>query len=184
MRDLGLRLQRRLPCRYFVCAILLCLAAALNAQTAKWEAYKYPADGFRATFPSEPKAEQNKKNASAGLILMNSYCSRVSETQLCVAVINEGPTPTGLTPEAMLSRVKVGVLIAPKAREIHEAEVMLDGHKGIEVETEDETTHLFTRIYLIDKTVYQTVVTFPISTPFADAKRFLDSFKLIARGGN
>jgi hypothetical protein len=183
MHDLGLRLQRSLPCRYAACAILLCLAAALNAQTAKWEFYQYPADGFRAFFPSEPKVEQNKKNAAAGLILMNSYCSRVSETQLCVAVIKEGPTPTGLTPEAMLGRVKVGVLLAPKSREIHEAEVMLDGHKGIEIETEDETSHLYTRIYLVDKTVYQTVVTYPISTPFAEAKRFLDSFKLIARDG-
>jgi len=184
MHEPGLRLQRRLFCRYFVYAILLCLAGALNAQTAKWEAYKYPADGFRATFPSEPKVEQNTKEASAGSILMNSYCSRVSGAQLCVAVINQGSTPTGLTPQAMLSRVKVGVLIAPKTREIHEEEINLDGHKGIEIETEDEINHLYTRIYLVDKTVYQTVVTFPISTPFADAKRFLDSFKLIARSGN
>jgi hypothetical protein len=183
MLNPGLRLQRRLPCRYSVWVILLCLAATLNAQTAKWEAYKFPADGFRASFPFEPKLEQNKKNAATGLILMNSYCTQASEAQLCVAVIHEGPVPTGLTPETMLARIKVGVLVAPKTHEIREAEIYLDGHKGVEIETQNETNHLFTRIYLVDKTIYQTVCIYPISTPFADAKRFLDSFKLIARDG-
>jgi len=83
------------PC-LAACALLLCLATAVNAQAQKekWATYKVPADGFRITFPSGPKLEQNKEEAKSGTILMNSYCAQLSETYLCVAVIDQGPEAT------------------------------------------------------------------------------------------
>ncbi len=169
------------PRRFTVCVLLLCFAAAFNARAEKWEAYKYPADGFRASFPSEPKVERNLKEAATGSLQMNSYCVHISNADLCVAVIDQGPQPTGLKPEEMLGRTKLGVLAAPKTREIHEEQIDLNGRKGIEMETENDAVHVLTRIYLIDQTIYQTMVAFPIGSPFAGAKRFLDSFRLIER---
>ncbi len=181
MHAIRLRLPHSLLRRHAVCATLLCLAAALSAQTEKWETYKYPADGFRASFPAEPTLERNRKESKSGAILMDSYCAQVSAASLCVAVIDQGPEATGLTPQALLDRTKVGVLAVPKTRELHEHEIDLDGYKGVEIETENEKAHTLTRIYLVDNTLYQTMAVFPIETPFAGASRFLDSFKLIER---
>ena len=177
----GLRPHPSLPNRFAVCAALLCLAITLNAQTGKWKTYKYPADGFRASFPSEPKLEQSKKEAKSGSILMNSYCAQLSDTYLCVAMIDQGPEATGLRPEVLLERTKLGVLAAPKTRKLNQLEIDLDGHKGVELETENDTVHTFTRIYLVDRVLYQTMVIFPIAGRYPDTSRFLYSFKLIAR---
>lgn len=179
-----LRPHQSLLNRFAVCAALLCLAGALNAQSENWKTYKYPADGFRASFPSEPKLEQSKKEAKLGSILMNSYCAQVLDTYLCVAMIDQGPEATGLSPEVLLERTKLGVLAAPKTRKLNQQEIDLDGHKGVEIETENDTVHTFTRIYLVDRVLYQTIVTFPVAGQYPNTNRFLDSFKLIARARN
>ena len=181
MNTILLRLHRRLVRRFAFCTALLCLATALSAQTDKWKTYKYPADGFHAAFPSEPKLEQTQKEAKLGSILMNSYCAQIAETSLCVAVIDQGPEATGLTPQMLFERTKLGVVAAPKTHKINDSEITLDGHKGAEIETESDALHAFTRIYLVDTTLYQTIVTFPLKRRYADTNRFLDSFKLISR---
>lgn len=164
-----------------VSAALFCLAAALSAQTDQWKSYKYPADGFRASFPSEPKLEKTQKEAKLGSILMNSYCAQIEETSLCVAVIDQGPEATGLTADMLFERTKLAVVAAPKTRKINDSDITLDGHKGTEIETANETLHQFTRVYLVDGTIYQAIVICPLQHRYPDAARFLDSFKLIAR---
>jgi len=176
-----MRLLRSLPSRFAVGSILLCLAAALNAQTEKWTTHKYPAEGFRASFPTEPKLEPVRKQAKAGTILMNSYCAQISAANLCVAVIDQGPEATGLIPEILLGRAKLGVLSAPKTRKLNQVAIDLDGHKGIELEAESDTLHTITRLYLVGDVLYQTIVTYPVGSTYAHANRFLDSFKLIER---
>lgn len=162
-------------------AAVLSVALTLHAQTEKWKTYRYPADGFRVLFPTEPKIEQNRKEAQSGSILLNSYCVQVSSTYLCVAVIDQGTEATGLSPDSLLSRAKLGVLAAPRTQKLAELEIELDGHKGIELETESDTGHVFTRIYLVDKTLYQTMVTVPPAGRYPGTARFLDSFQLIPR---
>jgi len=183
MHVICLQLHRSLARRLAVCAAMLSIAAALNAQAEKeqWKTYKYPADGFRVSFPSEPKLDQNKKAAKSGAILMNSYCAQLSETYLCVAVIDQGPEATGFTPEGMFERTRLAVISAPRTHKLNEADIDLDGHKGIEIETENDTSHIFTRIYLVDRTLYQTMVTVPLAGRYPGTERFLNSFKPIAR---
>jgi hypothetical protein len=164
-----------------VSAGVLFLVAALNAQSEKWKSFKYPADGFRISFSSEPKLDQKKKEAKSGSILMNTYCSQIATVDLCVAVIDQGPEATGLRTETLLGLVKLSVVAAPKTRRLNQQEIDLDGHKGVEIETENDTTHTVTRIYVVDRTLYQTMVTYPIGTKFADTNRFLNSFHLIPR---
>lgn len=181
MQATRLRLHLNSLRRYAVCAALLCFAAALSAQSEKWTAYKYPEDGFRVSFPSEPKLDQNRKEAALGSILMNEYCAQSSTANLCASVIDHAPEATGLALNALTERIKLGILSAPKTRKINEQEIDLDGHKGVELETENDTDHAILRIYQVDNTLYQAIVTYPVGTPFAGAKRFLDSFKLITR---
>jgi hypothetical protein len=140
---------------------LLAIAAALGAQTPpapapqalNWKVFSYPALGFRASFPSEPKLEEKKQDAPLGTILFTSYCAQVADTYLCAAVIDQGPEATGLTPEVLLERMKMGLELIPKTNTLNEKKIDLDGHAGVEVETASDTVHITTRIYLVDNTL-------------------------------
>jgi len=170
-----------LSCRLVVFAALLCFASALSAQSEKWKTYKYPEDGLRVSFPVEPKVERSRKEAKSGAILMTSYCAQVGENFLCAAVIDQGAEATGLSPEALLGRTKLGVFSGPKTQKLGETDISLDGYKGVELETVNDTAHIFTRIYMVDKTIYQTMVTLPLGIHYPGTGRFLDSFHLIPR---
>lgn len=174
-------MRNSLPRSFAVLAGLLCFAAALHAQAQKWKTYKYPVDGFRVSFPAEPKTELNKKEAKSGSILMNSFCAQVSDTNLCVAVIDQASEATGLSPDVLFARAKLGVVAAPKTRKLSQADIDLDGRKGVEFVTENETTHTITRLYLVGETLYQTIVTYPVGGSCPYSNRFLDSFQLITR---
>lgn len=167
--------------RFAVCAGLLCLAAALNAQTEKWNTYKYSEDGFRVSFPAEPKLERKQQDAEKGSIKFSSYCAQISTAYLCAAVIDQGPQATGMDPAILMERAKIGILSAPKTHKLSEEQINLDGHSGVELETESDTVHIFTRIYMVDSTLYQTMVTVPVGDRYPGTGRFLDSFRLIPR---
>jgi hypothetical protein len=167
--------------RYAATAVLVCFAVALFAQTPKWKSYSYPADGFRASFPTAPQLESKSQPAGAGPIELHSYCAQLSTGNLCVAVIVHGAQATGLDPDSLLERVKQGVLAGDKTKKLSETPIALDERKGVALETENETIHTSTRIYLVGDTVYQTLVTSPVAGKYADTARFLDSFRLIPR---
>jgi hypothetical protein len=169
------------PVHFAVCAGLLCISFALGAQTEKWKTYKYPEEGFRISFPVEPKVERSQKEAEKGSIKMVSYCAQISASYLCVAVIDQGAQATGLEPAGLLERAKLGLLTAPKTKKLHEEQIELDGHTGVELETENDTDHIFTRIYVVNGTLYQSMVTLPVGDRYPSTGRFLDSFRLIPR---
>jgi len=173
------------PCsairRYAATAVLVCFAAALAAQTPKWKSYSYPADGFRATFPTAPQLDTKTQPAGTGPIELHSYCALLSAGDLCVAVIVHGAQATGLDPDSLLERVKQGVLAGDKTKKLSETPIALDERKGVALETENDTIHTSTRIYLVGDVIYQTIVTSPVASKYADTARFLDSFRLIPR---
>jgi len=173
-------------------AALLAIAAGLGAQapgapaaptapTLNWKTYSYPAVGFRVSFPAEPKLDEKKQDAPLGTILFTSYCTQVANANLCAAVIDQGPDATGLAPEVLLGRLKMGLELAVKTKTLSEKDIELDGNKGVEVETVNETLHLTTRLYWVNNTLYQTMVSVPATETFSGTARFLDSFRLITR---
>lgn len=170
-------------------AALLAVAASLGAQTPaapaapvlNWKTYSYPAFGFRVSFPVEAKLDEKKQEAPNGTIQFTSYCAQVANTSLCAAVIDQGPEATGLTTDVLLGRMKMSLEFAPKTTTLHEKDFELDGHKGVEVETQNDSLHITTRIYLVNNTLYQTMVMAPLTDNFSGTGRFLDSFRLIPR---
>jgi hypothetical protein len=173
------------PCRtlrrYAATAALVCFVAALAAQTPKWKSYSYPADGFRASFPAAPQLDIKSQPAGAGPIELHSYCAHLSAGDLCVAVFAHGAQATGLDPDALLERVKQGVLAGDKTKKLSETPIALDERKGVALETENDTIYTSTRIYLVGDVIYQTIVTSPVAAKYADTAQFLDSFRLIPR---
>jgi hypothetical protein len=176
-------------------AVLLAIAAELGAQAPgasgasaapaapvlNWKTYSYPAAGFSASYPNEPKLDEKKQDAPMGTILFTSHCTQAANADLCAAVIDQGPEATGLTPEVLLGRLKMGLELVAKTKTLVDKEIDLDGNKGVEVETVNDTLHIITRIYWINNTLYQTMVTVPATETFSGSARFLDSFRLIPR---
>jgi hypothetical protein len=185
-------MQVRRNCRVFLASALLAIAATLGAQTPaapaaqalNWKPYSYPAAGFRASFPAEPKLDEKKQESQLGTILFTSYCAQVGDTYLCAAVIDQGPEATGLTPEALLERMEMGLELVANTKTLNEQKIDLDGHPGVEVETANGKVHVTTRIYLVDNTLYQTMVSVPVAEKFPGTARFLDSFRVIHRSKN
>lgn len=173
-------LRPTFPSNFALIAVLLCLAAS-SARAEKWNTLKYPEDGFRALFPSTPKLDQSEKNAETGSIKLSSYCSQVDQTSLCVAVIDQGAQATNMDTDTLFERARLSVYAVPNTHKISETQQSLDGNKGVEIVTENETTHSINRIYEVGETLYQTVVAYPRNTKYADSDKFLDSFHLIPR---
>ncbi|MFZ1087374.1 MAG: hypothetical protein WAN35_20615 [Terracidiphilus sp.] len=170
-------------------AALLAMSAVLGAQTTaspaaqavNWKTYSYPALGLRVAFPAEPKLDEEKQGSALGNIVFTSYCAQVGNAYLCAAVIDQGPEATGLTPEALMDRMMMGIEFVANTKTLNEKKIELDGHGGEEVETISDKVRITTRVYLVDNTLYQTMVTVPVTEKYADTARFLDSFRLIRR---
>jgi hypothetical protein len=81
----------------------------------------------------------------------------------------------------LLGRMRLGLELVPRTKTLREKEIELDGHKGVEVETENDSLHITTRIYLVDNALYQTIVSAPLKDNFSSIGRFLDSFRLTPR---
>jgi hypothetical protein len=159
-------------------------AATPAPPTPNWKKYSFPEAGFNVSFPAEPKLDEKKQGAALGNILFTSYCAQIANADLCAAVIDQGPEATGLTPEALLERMKIGLELVAHTITLNEKKVDLDGRQGVEVETASDKVHITTRIYLLDNTLYQAMVTVPVTEKFPDTAHFLDSFRLIHRSKN
>ncbi len=83
----------------------------------------------------------------------------------------------------MLQGSKRGALSSSKSHLVGERRITLGIYPGVafESESDDGSTHFTARIYMVGSTLYQTLVVNPISKPYSDTQRFLDSFQLIAR---
>ncbi len=175
------------------------VAAALTAQTApvpsaqnpgiqtpgvqaqEWKSYSYPADGFSVSFPSQPQFEKKQFSNGKGSFELRSYVAQISPVALFVGVCDYGSAASGKTADEMLQGAKNGAIANSNSRLLNEKTIPFGTHQGIAFDGESEAAHFSFRIYLVDTTLYQTLVVYPVDKPFDDAARFLDSFQLIAR---
>jgi hypothetical protein len=182
------RLQSRIALAFAVLT-----AAVLPAQTVKpvaviqpapasqWQSYTYPADGFKASFPIQPGTDKKTIPTPAGSFEMRSYLAMDGASALIISICDYGAAASGKDPATLLQGAKNGALQNSQSHLISEHNLTLDSNPGLEFEAESEAIHTTDRLYIVGTTLYQVQVSAPITQPYAQAARFLDSFQLIPR---
>ena len=177
MNQLGKTLPRHLA----AFAAVLCFTAMLGAQAPEWKSYSYPADGFSASFPSEPGMQKKNVPTDKGSFELRAYLVEDGRAALYVGVCDYGTAISDRTPDQVLQGAKQGAINNVKAHLLREKAVTLGSYPGVEFEAENDTMHFYARIYLVGTTLYQTLIAAPLGSPYVSATTFLDSFQLIPR---
>ena len=178
------RTRRTMRYRAIVFAAALCFVAAVGAQTAEWKSYSYPAEGFQASYPSTPAPERKAVDTQLGTFELRSYVAEAGDVALFIGVCDFGNKAPGTDPDAMLQGAKNGVLLNSNSHLTREQKITFGTYHGLEFEAESESTHVSVRFYMAGTTLYQTLVVYPLSKPYDQTAKFLDSFELIARTNN
>jgi hypothetical protein len=153
--------------------------ASPTALALDWKPYPYPADGFSASFPSQPKVQKQDILTDAGKFEMRTYDSEEGSAEFIAAVCDYGQTAQGKDPETLIANAEKGAVNNLKAHLVSERSVPLGTNKGVEFEADSDTAHLRARIYLAGSVLYQMIVASPLNAPPDDTSRFLESFQLL-----
>lgn len=190
------RMRSTFLCRMAVSMAVLSFAAVLGAQTTappattpavpipSWKTYTYPAEGFSASFPGEPQFAKKDVPTDKGSFELRSYMVEVGEAALFVGVCDYGTAISDRTPDQVLDGAQQGAIDNVKAHLVRGKKIMFGAYPGREFEADNDSMHFSARIYLVGSTLYQTLIAAPITQPYADVTRYLDSFQLIARVKN
>jgi hypothetical protein len=196
------RMRNHFAPRAAVFAALLLLATSLGAQTQatsgaepqsaqspeqaqptpsqEWKAYSYPADGFSASFPSEPQMSKRDVPTDKGSFELRAYMGQDGQAAIYVGVCDYGSAIADRTPDTVLDGAQEGAIDNVKGHLTRGKRITFGIYPGRELEAENDTMHFYARIYLVGTTLYQTLAAAPLGQPYANATRFLDSFQLIA----
>jgi hypothetical protein len=164
-------------------AVLLS-AASVAAQTPGWKTYTYPADGFSASYPSEPGFQKKNVPTDAGTFELRAYLAEDGQSALFVGVCDYGSAAAGRDPGTLLQGAKNGAVSNVSGRLVSEKRMTLGTYPGVEFEAENDSFHFSARVYLVGTTLFQSLVAYPIGKQYDGAARFLDSFQLIPRVQN
>jgi len=186
--------------RVMVSVMTLCFAAALDAQTApapaaqaapatsaptpNWTAYRYPSDGFSASFPFEPSMQKKNVPTAKGSFELRAYLAEDGPAAVFVGVCDYGSAISDRTSDQVLDGAQQGAIDNVGAHLVRGKTITLGMYPGREFEAENDTMHFTARIYLVGTTLYQTLTAAPLGQPYSGNSRFLDSFQLIPRTSN
>jgi hypothetical protein len=147
--------------------------------------HSYPADGFSAYFPRDPGMEKSTVPTPDGSTAeQHSYSVEVGNSTLMIVVSDYGASHAGMDPDMVIQRVKKGFLSGSKAHLVSEKKITLGTYNGLEFEAKTQAISFSVRLYFVGTRLYQIVVGSPLGEPYADTKRFLESFQLIDRVRN
>jgi hypothetical protein len=169
---------------FAVSIVVAPLTPPLCAQTAPapdWKSYSYPADGFRASFPTAPSADRQNIDTAAGPVELRTYLVELDQAALFIGVADYGQKAASNDTGEVLEAAKDGALQNAGAHLTSEAKITLGAYPGLKFEAATDSAHLYARIYLVGTTLYQTLVIVPNGTQYPDTNRFLDSFHLVTR---
>ena len=105
----------------------------------------------------------------------------VGEAALFVGVCDYGTAISDRTPDQVLDGAQQGAIDNVKAHLVRGKKIMFGAYPGREFEADNDSMHFSARIYLVGGALYQTLIAAPITQPYANVTRYLDSFQLIAR---
>jgi hypothetical protein len=174
-------IHNSLPKRTTLAVVLLAFAAALGVQAQQWQTYSYPADGFRAAFPSEPQFSKRDVPTDKGSFELRAYLAEDGQAALFVGVCDYGSAISDRTPDQVLDGAQQGAIDNVKAHLVSGKKITFGVYPGREFEADNDTMHFYARIYLVGSTLYQTLIASPLGTPYPSATTFLNSFQLIPR---
>jgi len=161
-------------------------AAATNTDPSTptgWKRYNFAADGFSASFPTDPALQKRDVPTDAWTFELRSYTAKTDSSALFVGVIDYGVTAESSEPDVLLQGIKTGFVKNVKGRLLNEKPVLLGDKHGVAFEVESDSMHFFTRIYLVGTTLYQEHVASPIKDIYPAPDLFFESFQLIPRSG-
>jgi len=154
------------------------------AQAQEWKTYSYSSEGFSAAFPSQPTMQKQDVLIEKGSLEVRAYFATEGDAALLVEVCDYGSEVAGRNPDSVLDGAQNGSITNVKGHLIREKKITFGNYHGVEFETDNDTLHFITRIYLVGSTLYQTLTAAPLGKPYAESTNFMDSFQLIARTSN
>jgi len=160
---------------------LFSLAAALGAQAQQWKTYSYHADGFSASFPSEPQFSKRDVPTEKGSFELRAYLVEDGQAALFVGVCDYGSAISDRTPDQVLDGAQQGAIDNVKAHLVSGKKITFGAYPGREFEADNDSMHFYARIYLVGSTLYQTLIASPLGGPYVNSVTFLNSFQLIPR---
>jgi hypothetical protein len=171
---------KRLFIRVFpgVLALVLLLAQSCRLEAQQWKTYSFPADSFTASFPSEPDQSTKELDTPNGKVEVHSYAIQDGQAVLLVGVFEYKKGLTGRDPVAVLESGKQGVLTGANAKLGAEKKITLGSNQGIEFTAESASALMTVRMFVVNSTIYQLIVSASDRKPYAGTQRFLDSFQL------
>jgi hypothetical protein len=156
----------------------------VTAPAPEWKPYRYPSEGFTATFPFEPALQKQSVPTAGGTFEMRSYIAQDGTTALMTVVCDYGAPAEGKDPDSLLDSAQNGALTNANAHLISGKKITMGVNHGVEFVAESDQFHFNIRMFMVGTTLYQTLVVAPVKQPYESAMRFLDSFHLIPRTQN
>jgi hypothetical protein len=160
-------------------AVAAAPAPPAASTAADWKPYSYAADGFSASFPSQPAAEKRSVPTDAGALEIRTYTVEDGTTALISAVCDYGAAASGKDPDTLLDSAQAGAVSNIKGHLVSQKKITLGANHGVAFEAENDSAHLSARAYLVGTKLYQMIVALPLNSNYADTTRFLDSFQLL-----
>jgi hypothetical protein len=151
------------------------------AQSSAWKTYSYAADGFSASFPSEPALQKQSVPTDAGTFELRAYVANDGDSALYIGVCDYGSTASNTDPDAILNGARDGAVENVKGRLVSTKKITFGVYPGLNYEIESDSLHFSGRMYLVGSVLYQVVAAAPAAKPYASSSKFLDSFQLIPR---
>ena len=157
----------------------LSLASGLAAQAPQWKEFSNETDGFRALFPSPPEFTRSSVPIAGDIFELHSYDAQVGTAALYIGVCDYGAKGVAADPEELLASARQGAVEHMHAHLVSEKHIALDASTGTAFEAESDRLHFSVRMVLSGGALYQIMVSAPLSEPFAESTRFLDSLASI-----
>ena len=151
------------------------------AQAAEWKSYSYPADGFSASYPSEPALQTKDLSTAVGKLNLHSYLVQDATVALLVAVCDYGDSASGKPADPILDDAQTGAISNVQGHLVSGRKITLGGYPGRAYEAESSALHFSARIYLVGTTLYQILTAVPLGKTYPETMRFLDSFQIVPR---
>ncbi len=162
-------------------ALALSNSACFPSQVPDWKPFGSSNEGFHVLFPTAPETIKNTVPSGSESFELRSYVSEVGPTSLYVGVCDYGARGRAADPVTLLDGAQKGAVEHLNAHFLTEKKIELDSNPGVAFDAENDKLHFTVRMVLSGGLLYEMMVVSPLTQRYADTRRFLDSFQLIAR---